>query len=60
MKVEVSEEGIVFCDSLPCSNWVESETTCENCPIDKIFYAVMKYHEENAFKLNEKYYGSED
>lgn len=51
MKVEVSEEGTVFCDGLTCSKWIESETTCENCPIDKIFFAVMKYHEEQGKQI---------
>lgn len=51
MKVEVSEEGIVFCDGLTCSIWIESETTCENCPIDKLFFAVMKYHAEKGQEI---------
>ena len=32
-KVEVSKEGIVFCDGIPCSNWMFPDNTCENCPI---------------------------
>lgn len=51
MKVEVSEEGIVFCDGLACSKWIECETTCENCPIDKLFLVVMKYHAERKANL---------
>ena len=51
MKVEVSEEGIVFCDSMPCWSWIESETTCENCPIDKLFFAVMKYQAKKGKEI---------
>ena len=43
MKVEVSEEGIVFCNSFPCSTWIETETTCEGCPIDKLFLIATKH-----------------
>lgn len=31
--VEVSEEGIVFCDDLPCNYWLSEKMACENCPI---------------------------
>lgn len=54
MKVEVSEEGIVSCDGLTCSNWIESETTCDDCPIDKLFLAVMKHNAEKSMKAKEK------
>lgn len=31
--IEVSEEGIVFCDNLPCDCWLSEDKACENCPI---------------------------
>lgn len=36
MKIEISEEGIVFCDCLPCSNFDDVDHSCDNCPIQKI------------------------
>lgn len=55
MKVEVFEEGIVVCDSSICVKWVDSETTCVNCPIDILFTMVMEYYagkEQGKLKLN--------
>ena len=43
MMVEVSEEGIVFCYKVTCDAWMESETCCDNCPIDKLFTATSKH-----------------
>ena len=43
-KVEVSEEGIVFCDGITCSNWIECENTCEGCPIDKLFKILHNHY----------------
>lgn len=48
MKIEVLKDGTVVCDSSTCVKWVETETTCLNCPMDKLFARVMEYHAENA------------
>jgi len=53
MKVEVSEEGIVFCDKLPCSNWMQVSTCCEECPMDKASLRLLEFQASRT--LNEKY-----
>ena len=49
-KVEVSEEGIVFCNGIICNQWIETDTTCKDCPIDKLFLSINKYYAEKAIK----------
>lgn len=53
MKVEISEEGIIFCDKIPCDGWRDMETTCNNCPMDKVFDALLAYQVSLADKRNE-------
>lgn len=47
-KLVVIYEGIAFCDSIPCSNWMSTETTCEGCPIDKLLLSMSKYQAAKA------------
>lgn len=54
MKVEVTEEGIVYCDGITCSNWLERKTTCENCPVDRLMMIIGNYFLE---KLKQQHYG---
>lgn len=46
MKVEGFEDGTVLCDGTICEKWIESETTCENCPIDSLFRKVLEHNIE--------------
>lgn len=50
MKIEVFEEGSVLCDGAICSRWIETETTCENCPIDSLFRKVMEHNAEQCLR----------
>ena len=49
-KIEISEEGVVYCDGLTCCHWIEPDTTCKDCPVDKLFLSVNKYYAEKATK----------
>ena len=42
MKVEISEEGIVFCDGLPCSNYDDADYSCGNCPVQAIISKAVE------------------
>lgn len=42
MKVEISEEGIVFCDKLTCDAWMKPNIACGNCPIVSIARHIMQ------------------
>lgn len=48
MKVEITEEGIVFCDQLPCSNWYTIDTVCPNCPLDKALDKLLQFQIHRA------------
>lgn len=58
MMIEVSHEGVVFCHGIPCSLWIESETCCFYCPVDKLFTTVSKHYanksNQNKTQSNEK------
>lgn len=36
MKVEVTERGVVLCDSMPCESYESSSLACGSCPIQAI------------------------
>lgn len=36
MKVEITESGVVLCDSMPCPNYDNVDVSCGNCPIQAI------------------------
>lgn len=33
MKVEVTEEGVVYCDGMTCLGCMQRSTMCDNCPL---------------------------
>ena len=56
MKVEISEEGVVLCNMKPCIGWRSIESTCNNCPIDKMFDKLIEYQVSLADNRNENDY----
>lgn len=32
-RLEVSEEGVIYCDGLTCAAWMDTASRCDNCPI---------------------------
>lgn len=42
MKIEGFKDGTVLCDGTICVKWIESETTCDNCPVDSLFRKAME------------------
>lgn len=42
MKIEISEEGIIFCDHLPCSNYDSVDLCCGNCPIQALISKAVE------------------
>lgn len=36
MKIEITEEGVVYCDTLTCDIWNVTPYCLENCPLQEI------------------------
>lgn len=32
-RLDVSEEGVIYCDGLTCAAWTDTASRCDNCPI---------------------------
>lgn len=32
-RLDVSEEGVIYCDGLTCSAWMDTASRCDNCPV---------------------------
>ena len=43
MKIEITEEGVVFCDTLTCESWRYSQFRCENC----ILFEIIQTFKQN-------------
>lgn len=44
MKVEVFEDGSVSCNEKACDKWMDIDTCCNECPIDKMFLSCSRYY----------------
>lgn len=53
MKIEISDEGVVFCEKIVCSAWMDSCTCCDNCPIDRMYENLVKYQQNLAREFAE-------
>lgn len=41
MKVEVTQEGVVYCDGRTCYGFLHEDTRCKDCPLDIVCSAIM-------------------
>lgn len=48
--IVISDEGIVFCNGIPCSKWMEMETTCKDCALDKVLISLQKHQIQKSEK----------
>lgn len=32
-RLEVSEEGVIYCDGQTCAAWMDTASRCDNCPV---------------------------
>ena len=32
-RLEISEEGVIYCDGLTCAAWMNTDSRCDSCPV---------------------------
>lgn len=32
-RLDVSEEGVIYCDGLTCAAWMNTDSRCDSCPV---------------------------
>lgn len=32
-RLEISEEGVIYCDGLTCAAWMDTASRCDSCPV---------------------------
>lgn len=40
MKIDISDEGVVFCDGMMCDCWLAAQNRCGLCPLFKIYELI--------------------
>lgn len=53
-EIKILKDGNVLCKGIHCNKWIDVDTVCEGCPIDKQFQLVGKYYEKKFDTEQEK------
>lgn len=48
MKVEIKDNGVVFCDKKECVAWMDGCTCCDDCPVEKMLEILDEYQQKLA------------